>query len=137
MRYIFDTNICIYILNRRYSAIFDRIEETGLDQIGIASMTIAELAYGIEKSSRQAENRMALMEFLLPFEIVDFTQSDAYTYGAIRSQLEQTGRIIGNMDILIGAIALNRDMILVTNNIKEFERIEGLRIENWVDSNLL
>jgi tRNA(fMet)-specific endonuclease VapC len=72
------------------------------------------------------------MEFLLPFEIVDFTEADAFTYGRIRSYLQKRGRIIGNMDLLIAAMAVSRDIVLVSNNMKEFERIDGLRIENWI-----
>jgi tRNA(fMet)-specific endonuclease VapC len=133
MKYIFDTNICIYILNNRYESIFNRIEATGIDQIGITSITVAELAFGIENSRRQEENRIALMEFLLPFEILDFSQAEAYTYGKIRAYLQQRGLIIGNMDLLIGSIALARNITLVTNNVSEFNRIDGLRVENWID----
>ena len=88
--------------------------------------------YGIAKSSKPIENTVALEEFLLPLIRIDFDQNDARIYGKIRAELERKGKIIGAMDLLIGAQALSRNLILVTNNEKEFERIENLEIENWV-----
>ena len=134
MKYLFDTNICIYVINKKFEYLIDRIEEYGIENIGISSITIAELEYGIAKSSspHKEENRVALMEFLLPFKFIDFNQNDAYAYGRIRHDLQSKGRIIGNMDILIGAQAVSRGLILVTNNEKEFKRIETLKIANWL-----
>ena len=134
MKYLFDTNICIYLINKKFEYLIDRVEKNGIENIGISSITIAELEYGIAKSSGpyKEENRVALLEFLLPFKFIDFNQNDAYEYGRIRQALQSKGKIIGNMDILIGSQAISRDLILVTNNEKEFKRIEGLRIENWV-----
>jgi len=134
MEYLFDTNICIYLINKKFEYLIDRVEKNGIENIGISSITIAELEYGIAKSSGpyKEENRVALLEFLLPFKFIDFNQNDAYEYGRIRQALQSKGKIIGNMDILIGSQAVSRDLILVTNNEKEFKRIEGLRIENWV-----
>ena len=134
MNYLFDTNICIYLINRKFEYLIDRVEKYGIENIGISSITIAELEYGIAKSnsSHKEENRVALLEFLLPFKFIDFNQNDAYEYGRIRQNLQLNGKIIGNMDILIGAQAVSRELILVTNNEKEFKRIEGLEIENWV-----
>ena len=109
--------------------------ETGIEEIAVSTITIAELEYGIAKSRSKykKENRIALMEFLLPFKFLPFEQSDAYEYGVIRSRLQVQGKIIGNMDMLIGAQAVSSGLILVTNNVKEFNRIERLRIENWVE----
>jgi tRNA(fMet)-specific endonuclease VapC len=107
----------------------NRIENIGIEEIALSTMTIAELALGVEKSKKQDENRIALMEFLLPFRILDFDQNDAYSYAIIRADLEKKG----NMDLLIGSQALSRGLCLVTNNINEFERIEGLEIENWIE----
>jgi len=132
MNFLFDTNICIYLLNKKYEKIIDRIELEGIENIAISSLTIAELEFGIEKSSQKERNRMALMGFLLPFKIISFNQNDAYEYGIIRNDLQKKGKIIGNMDLLIGSQAISRDLILVTNNEKEFERIENIRIENWI-----
>ncbi|MFZ7132852.1 MAG: type II toxin-antitoxin system tRNA(fMet)-specific endonuclease VapC [Eubacteriales bacterium] len=132
MKYLFDTNICIYILNNRYLKILDQIEAAGIEEIAISTMTIAELVVGIEKSKRKEENKVALMEFLLPYKILDFTQEDSYKYGQIRADLERQGNVIGNMDMLIGSQAITRSLILVTNNEKEFKRIENLVVENWI-----
>ena len=90
--------------------------------------------YGIAKSSRPNENTVALEEFLLPLIIIDFNKNDARIYGKIRSELEKKGKMIGAMDLLIGAQALSRNLILVTNNEKEFRLIANLEIENWVSS---
>ena len=134
MEYLFDTNICIYLINNKFEYLIDRVEEYGIENIGISSITIAELEYGIAKSSSpyKEENRVALLEFLLPFKFIDFNQNDAYEYGRIRQNLQSQGKIIGNMDILIGSQAVSRELILVTNNVKEFKRIDNLEIENWV-----
>ncbi len=134
MKYLFDTNICIYLINKKFEYLIDRVEKYGIENIGISSITIAELEYGIAKSSSpyKEENRVALLEFLLPFKFIDFNQNDAYEYGRIRQNLQSQGKIIGNMDILIGSQAVSRELILVTNNVKEFKRIENLEIENWV-----
>jgi len=134
MKYLFDTNICIYLINKKFEYLIDRVEKYGIENIGISSITIAELEYGIAKSSShyKEENRVALLEFLLPFKFIDFNQNDAYEYGRIRQNLQSQGKIIGNMDILIGSQAVSRELILVTNNVKEFKRIDNLEIENWV-----
>ena len=134
MKYLFDTNICIYLINKKFEYLMDRVEKLGIEKIGISSITIAELEYGIAKSdnTNKEENRIALLEFLLPFKFINFNQSDAYEYGRIRQDLQSKGKIIGNMDILIGSQAVSRELILVTNNEKEFKRIENLKIENWI-----
>ncbi len=134
MKYLFDTNICIYLINKKFEYLMDRIEKLGIEKIGISSITIAELEYGIAKSDStyKEENRIALLEFLLPFKFIDFNHNDAYEYGRIRQGLQSKGNIIGNMDILIGSQAVSRELILVTNNEKEFKRIENLKIENWI-----
>jgi len=134
MKYLFDTNICIYLINNKYEYLIDRVENIGIEKIAISTLSIAELEYGIAKSKSlyKEENRIALMEFLLPFKLLPFEQNDAYEYGIIRSELQARGNIIGNMDMLIGAQAISNDLILVTNNVKEFKRIEGIRLENWI-----
>ena len=134
MKYLFDTNICIYLINKKIKYLIDRVEKLGIEKIGISSITIAELEYGIAKSdsTRKEENRIALLEFLVPFKFINFNQNDAYEYGKIRQDLQLKGKAIGNMDILIGSQAVSRELILVTNNEKEFKRIENLKIENWI-----
>lgn len=132
MSYLFDTNICIYIIKNKYKQIAKKMQEAGLDKICISAITVAELEYGISKSSKKDENRIALLEFLIPFTILNFDQNDARKYGQIRYNLQKAGTPIGNMDLLIGSQALARDMTLITNNEKEFSRIQGLKIENWI-----
>ena len=100
--------------------------------VGISSITLSELEYGVQKSARIKQNKLNLMKFLVPFDILSFDEEAAGEYGIMRANLEKQGRIIGNMDLLIGAHAKSLGTILVTNNDKEFKRIEGLRIENWI-----
>jgi tRNA(fMet)-specific endonuclease VapC len=132
MKYLLDTNICIYVIKRKPEKVIKHFKEHKPGDIGISSITIAELNYGIEKSSKPATNTIALKEFLQPLEIADYSQSDAEEYGKIRFELEKKGVPIGAMDLLIASQASGRELILVTNNEKEFKRIKGLRIENWV-----
>lgn len=135
MEYLFDTNICIYLINNKSEYLIDRVERNGIEKIGISSITIAELEYGIakSKSTHKEENRIALLEFLLPFKFIEFNHNDAYEYGMIRQDLQSKGNIIGNMDLLIGSQAISRKLILVTNNVKEFRRIENIKIDNWIE----
>jgi tRNA(fMet)-specific endonuclease VapC len=93
---------------------------------------MAELVYGMEHSTHPARNRIALLEFLVPFSILDFDQHSAFLYGKIRKQLESEGTPIGSMDLLLAAQALSHGLILVTNNEKEFRRVQNLHIENWI-----
>lgn len=101
------------------------------EQIAISTITQAELEYGIARSKNVDQNRIALLEFLFPFLLIDFDQMAAVQYGLIRASLEAQGKPIGSMDMLLAAQAKSMDLILVTNNEKEFRRIEGLKLENW------
>ena len=132
MKYLLDTNICIYLLNNKYEKIINRIETEGFDNLALSVITIAELEFGVSKSKHQDKNKIALMEFLLPFNILDFNQNDAFEYGKIRTFLQKKGLLIGNMDMLIASQVIANDLILVTNNIREFERIPEIKLENWV-----
>ena len=134
MIYLLDTNICIYIINKKPPAVVKRIQSKQPEQIAISSITIAELEYGIVRSRYPDRNRIALLEFLIPFMILDFDQMASVVYGWIRSFLESKGKPIGPMDLLLAAQAKSRNMILVTNNEKEFNRIDGLQTENWARS---
>ena len=131
MIYLLDTNICIYIINKKPPAVVKRIQTKLPEQIAISSITLAELEYGIVRSRYPDRNRIALLEFLIPFMILDFDQMASVVYGWIRSFLESKGKPIGPMDLLLAAQAKSRNMILVTNNEKEFNRIDGLQTENW------
>jgi tRNA(fMet)-specific endonuclease VapC len=131
VKYLLDTNTCIYLIKRQYPEILAKLLKAGFENIGISAITLAELEYGIANSSRSMESQTALLEFILPFEILDFTYTAASFYGRIRKELKDMGRPIGDMDMLIASIAMANDLIVVTNNEKEFRRISGLRIENW------
>ena len=132
MNYLLDTNICIYIINKKPASVIKRIQTKQPEQIAISTITQAELEYGIARSRNVDQNRIALLEFLFPFLLIDFDQMAAVQYGLIRASLESRGKPIGSMDMLLAAQARSRDLILVTNNEKEFHRIEGLKLENWV-----
>jgi len=130
--YLLDTNICIYVIRRHPPQVVDRIRSSKPQDIAISTITLAELEHGAEKSQYPDRNRLALLEFLLAFTILDFDQAAAFHYGLIRAALESKGTPIGPMDMLIAAQARSRGMVLVTNNQGEFRRVADLRIENWV-----
>ena len=132
MKYLLDTNICLYIINKRPSSILDVIRLKKADEISISAITIAELYYGAERSRYPHQNRTAILEFLIPFTILYFDYRSASYYGKIRERLESQGIPIGPMDLLLAAQALAYDLIFVTNNTKEFNRIDKLRLENWL-----
>ncbi len=127
-----DTNICIYIIKNKPQSAKKRFEEYEVGQLCISSITVSELMYGAFKSKHTEKNLKALERFLMPFEIVDYDFAASVEYGKIRASLEKKGQVIGNMDMQIAGHALSRDMVLVTNNTREFERVEGLVLENWV-----
>ena len=129
--YLLDTDICIYIINKRSKNIVDKICNLNPHDVKISAITVAELEYGVSKSNRRNQNRIALYNFLSPFEIIPFDIRDVEIYGVIRSYLESQGKVIGPYDMQIAAQALTRDLILVTNNTAEFKRITRLKLENW------
>lgn len=133
MQYLLDTNICIYLIKQKPPKVLSRFQTLALSDIGISSITVAELEYGVCKSQQQEKNRSALMQFLIPLEIVEFDQAAATVYGAIRSDLESRGLVIGAMDMLIAAHALSLGVTLVSNNVREFSRIANLSLENWAE----
>ena len=127
-----DTNICIYIIRKKPVKILERFRTLSPSDIVISSVTLAELEYGVAKSSSPLQNRTALNGFLAPLEIVSLDDRAASLYGEIRSYLERQGKVIGAMDLLIAAHARSLALILVTNNVREFKRIPELQVENWV-----
>lgn len=131
MRYLLDTNICIYLIKKKPLKVLERLRSLNISDVAVSSVTMAELEYGVAKSSRPDQNRDALTEFTAPLEIVQFDAVAAYHYGQIRTYLELRGTPIGSMDMLIAAHAISLSYILVTNNEREFERVPGLLIENW------
>ncbi|HFU75031.1 MAG TPA: type II toxin-antitoxin system VapC family toxin [Arcobacter sp.] len=131
MIYILDTNIVSFIIkNRDFSLIdtFEKISEK--NRIGISTITVAELFYGVEKKG-SPKLEVAVREFLSPLEKYSFDENAAFIYGKIRSELEASGKIIGSHDMLIAAHALSMDATLVTNNTREFTRVKNLSIEDW------
>lgn len=110
---------------------FEKFKQFQLGQLGISSITASELAFGVEKSGSQ-RNKQALNKFLAPLEIFPYNEQSIWYYAQLRHQLQSTGQPIGSLDMLIAAHALALDVILVTNNMKEFNRVSGLIIENWV-----
>ena len=127
-----DTNICIYLIKKKPARVLEKLKEFNIGDFSISSVTLAELEYGVKKSKFEAQNRVALTNFLAPFEILPFGQSAAIEYGKIRANLEKRGQIIGAYDLMIGAHARAEKLTLVTNNIKEFKRVTDLQVENWV-----
>lgn len=133
MTYMLDTNICIYIIKKKPEKVLERFREKIEEGICISSITLAELQYGIKHSSKPSENEAALLRFILPLNVMPFDSEAATKYGEIREGLQKRGMPIGPMDMLIAAHALSENMILVTNNIREFERVNELKTENWAD----
>ncbi|MBA5867852.1 MAG: PIN domain-containing protein [Nitrospira sp. CR1.3] len=132
MKVMLDTNICIYLIKQQPPAVIERFLAHPVGDIGISSITVAELAFGVSKSRHATKNRLALEQFLAPLVVTPFGQEAAFSYGRLRSQLELKGTPIGSMDMLIAAHALSLGVRLVTNNLNEFRRVPGLRVENWV-----
>ena len=132
MKYLLDTNTCIYIINKKPPSAVNHIRSKQPDEVSISTITIAELEYGVYRSTHADQNRIALLEFLVPFAILDFDHSAAAVYGSIRATLERKGTPIGPMDLLLAAQAMSQQLILVTNNEREFRRVAGLQIENWI-----
>ncbi|GHV05878.1 twitching motility protein PilT [Campylobacterota bacterium] len=130
--YLLDSNICIYIVNKRPITVVNRLEKYQPSEIKISSITVAEMEYGASKSKNRTRNREALIKFLSPFEILHFDIKDAEIYGIIRAELELRGEIIGPYDMQLAAQAIRGNYTLVTNNTKEFCRIKQLKLENWV-----
>ncbi len=131
MKYLIDTNICIYIMNQRPSVVIKKFKRFEPGEIGISTITVSELQYGIAKSLHRDKNQKRLEEFTTPFEILAYDTAAARIYGDIRFQLEKSGKLIGPLDMLIAAHALSRGLVLVTNNEKEFKRIKNLKVQNW------
>ena len=132
MRYLLDTNICIYVIKRRPPQVLARFQRCAIGDIGLSTVTLAELQYGVAKSAFPERNQHALDAFTLPLEVVPFDAAAALAYGPIRATLERQGTPIGAMDLLIAAHARSLGVTLVTNNPREFGRVEGLQIETWV-----
>jgi tRNA(fMet)-specific endonuclease VapC len=132
IRYLLDTNICIYLIKQHPKQVIEHLKTLLVGDVAISAITLAELEYGAAKSSRPEQNREALIAFTAPLEVLPFDDDASLHYGEIRADLERAGMVIGAMDMLIAAHARSRSLKLVTNNSREFQRIHGLDIENWV-----
>jgi tRNA(fMet)-specific endonuclease VapC len=132
MKCLLDTNICIYLIKNRPSSVRARFEAYSIDEIGISTVTVGELQVGVERNQHREQAEYAMEQFLRSITVVDFDVQAAVMYGKLRAQLERKGTPIGPLDYLIAAHALSLDTVLVTNNEREFSRVLGLKVENWV-----
>ena len=131
MKFMLDTTTCIYIIKRKPPDVIERFNQTEISQIGISSITLSELLYGVSKSSKPEQNQIALAQFIAPLEILPYGDDAAQYYGPLRAHLEKQGASIGSLDMLIAAHALSMNSVLITNNESEFKRVSNLKIENW------
>lgn len=131
MKLMLDTNVCIYVIKEHPASVLERFASHPVGDIGISVITLAELEYGVAKSSRPARNREALDQFIAPLEVAVFDRPATTAYGRLRTTLEKKGQPIGSIDLLIAAHAISLDVRLVTHDVKEFGRVPGLRMEDW------
>ncbi len=129
--YLLDTNTCIFLKNKKAEHVLGRLRSAIDDGVHLSSISVAEMQFGVYSSQHIEKNRIALIEFLAPFAILDFNDDDAEEFGKLRSDLKLRGKLIGPYDMLIAAQALARDLVLVTNNTDEFSRIPRLKLEDW------
>lgn len=132
MKWMLGTDTCIAIIKRRPESALEKLHGKSIGQVGISAITASELTFGTEKSSRREPAFAALSEFVIALEVAAFENDAASAYGRVRASLEAKGQPIGPLDTLIGAHSLSLDVTLVTHNTREFSRIEGLRLENWI-----
>lgn len=131
IKYMLDTNICIYVIKRRPMEVLDTFNKFA-GTLCISSVTFAELCHGVEKSTLPEHNRRQVEDFVSRLEILPYGDKAAAHYGDIRATLERQGKTIGVNDLHIAAHARSEGLVLITNNLKEFERVAGLRTENWL-----
>lgn len=132
MRFMLDTNIIAYAKNNRPESVLQHLTQYRPEDLCISAITMAELVFGVCNSSRPDQNRMALLLFLSRISVLPFDADAAREYGIIRADLTKKGTLIGANGLLIAAHARSLGLTLVTNNTREFERVENLRVENWV-----
>jgi len=131
MRYLLDTNACVDYFTGRFPKVIRRIQGCSPEDLAVSSIAVAELRYGAEKSVHKQRNQERLDLFLADVQCVDFDANAALTYGRLRTALERRGAIIGPYDMQIAAHALSLAVVLVTDNVREFRRVRGLRVANW------
>ncbi|MBP3900814.1 MAG: type II toxin-antitoxin system VapC family toxin [Blautia sp.] len=133
MIYMLDTNICIYAIKHKPEKVFHKLQEVEPEDVCVSSVTYAELVHGVEKSAAVEKNRLALSLLLANIDIMDFDVNAADHYGKIRAALEKKGTPIGPLDMMIAGHAQSLGLTIVTNNVKEFSRVDNLKIENWAE----
>lgn len=133
MRYMLDTNICIYTIKHKPEKVFQRLQEIDPEDICVSSVTYAELVHGVEKSAAVEKNRVALLMLLANIEILNFDVDAADCYGKIKADLDKKGMPIDTLDMMIAGHAMSMGYAVVTNNVKEFSRVKGLILENWTE----
>jgi tRNA(fMet)-specific endonuclease VapC len=131
LRYMLDTNICIYVIKNRPAGLRERFNSLA-DQLCISAITLAEVIYGAEKSARPIENHAVIEQFVARLDVLSFGERAATHYGQLRAELERAGHPVGIHDMMIGGHARSEGLTLVSNSLREFQRVEGLRLENWV-----
>ncbi len=131
MKYLLDTDICIYLINHRPAKVEQRFRKHDPKEIALSSISLFELETGVLKSQRIDQNKKALAAFSRSLALLDFTPEAAWHAANIRASLEKKGTPIGSYDVLIAGLALAENLSVVTNNIREFSRVDGLRFENW------
>jgi tRNA(fMet)-specific endonuclease VapC len=130
MKFLLDSNICIHFLRGKYN-IIEKLNEVGIDNCAISEITLAELVFGAEKSDNPKKNHKLIEKFIGQLSILPIFDA-IHTYGKEKARLQSEGKMISDFDLLIGCTSIENDLIMVTENIKEFDRIKGIRIENWV-----
>ena len=133
MRYMLDTNICIYTIKHKPEKVFQRLQEIDPEDICVSSVTYAELVHGVEKSAAVEKNRLALLMLLANIEILNFDVDAADCYGKIKADLDKKGTPIDPLDMMIAGHAMSMGYAVVTNNVKEFSGVQGLILENWTE----
>ena len=131
MRYLLDTNLCIALIRRSSLVAERRVTEQAVTDVAISAITVAELEFGVARSKQPKLNREKLDQFLQPLQVLAFDDNAGAAYGPARARLEARGEMIGPLDMLLAAQALGLGLTLVTNNVREFERVEGLQTEDW------
>ena len=131
MKYLLDTNACVDYLSGRYPSVIARLQRSGPADIGLSTVVVAELRYGADRSARAKENHARVDVLVAEIPPVEFDLESAAAYGRLRTRLEANGTPIGPNDMLIAAQALARDLVVITDNVREFRRVRGLKVENW------
>lgn len=134
MTFMLDTDIASYIMKRSEPEVLKRLQRVRVGDVGISVITKSELEYGVEVSPRRAQDRSALDEFLRYVEVLDYPGDAAEHYAQIRAELKARGAMIGANDLFIAAHARRLGLTLVTNNVRKFGRVSGLRVENWTEA---